>query len=82
MVERNSLENGSGETPETVIEMAPIQQSQDHESDLESEGNRLARALGEVGTTNCLVLSLLVVSVIILIYVIVLIILHYTGIID
>ena len=82
MAERDSLENGGGETLETVIEMASLQQSQNREFDLESEGDQLARALSEIRTTNIVVLSLLVVSVVIFIYVIVLIILYYMGIID
>ena len=82
MVEQTPIEGGDGEDPGTVIEMEPTQPEQTQESDLVIEGNQLARALNEIGTTECLSLSILVVSVVSLIYVILLIILYYTGIID
>ena len=74
--------NCDGENPVTVIEMDPTQSEQSQESGLVIEGDRLARTLNEIGTTECLSLSILVVSVISFVYVILLIILHYTGIIQ
>ena len=72
---------GNGENPVMVIEMGPTQPEQSQESGLVIEGDRLARTLNEIGTTECLSLSILVVSVISFVYVILLIILYYTGII-
>ena len=82
MAERDSLENGSGGNPETVIEMALTEPGENQESDLENEGNQLARALNEIGKMECFALSILVVSLILLVYVILLIILFFTGVID
>ena len=82
MLEQTPSENGGGENAETVIEMDPVQQESNQESDLGNEGDLLARDLHEVGSTVCLARSIMIVSLIILVYVILLIILVFTVIID
>ena len=82
MAERNPSGRNSDESPETIIEMAPVQQSRNLESDLEDEGNLLARALSEVGTTDCLFGAFCAISVIVLFLHNVWLILLYTGVVD
>ena len=82
MAERNRSKINSGENPETVIEMVPAQQSQNRESDLEVEGDQLARALGDIGTTDCLLGAFCVLSILGLVLHNVWLILLYTGIVD
>ena len=82
MAERTPSENGNGDNPETIIEMAPIQPEQSRGSNLEHEGSFLARDLNEIGSTVCLARTVMIVSFIILVYLIVLIILYFTGVID
>ena len=82
MAEPNPVGNGCGENREMVMEMGSLDtQPDENGKDLGLQGTLLARALDEVGTTECLTLSVLVVSLITLVYVILLIILFSTGII-
>ena len=82
MAERNPSGNNNGESTETVIEMPPIQPSGNLDSELEDEGNLLARALDEVGSTDCLLGAFFVLSILGLVLHNVWLILLYTGVID
>ena len=68
MVEETPSGNGDGGNPETVIEMASVQQELNQESDLKNEGNLLARDLQEVSSTVCPGHGIMIISLIILIY--------------
>ena len=82
MAGRNHPRINCGENPETVIDMTPIQQSGNLESDLDDEGNLLARALDEVGSTDCLFGTFCVLSILGLVLHNVWLVLLYTGVID
>ena len=82
MAERDTSGNGNVGNPETVIEMVPAQREQNRESDLENEGTLLARALDNIGTTDCLVGVFCVMSILGLVLHNVWLVLLYTGVVD
>ncbi len=82
MAVNSNSRNENGSNPETIVEVDPPEIVQGESRNLEAEGNNLWIALSqEIGSTDCLICSIIWISIVATIIVVVIIVLLFTGVI-